>query len=112
MKRFETTKLFYDIYPYKVTLKNNLGHIFRDKNLSNAKLELDQLQQKYDRGELLIRKIYLKEHVYEVDTFLEARDLYIEFCKQEDYKLRIENPFMQIYSHDYDWLQYICNKIK
>jgi len=112
LKRFETTKLFYDEYPYKVTLKNNLGHIFRDKNLAFAKQEIDRLQQKYDQGLPLVRVAYLKEHKYEVETFLEARDLYIEFSKQDDYKLRIQNPYMQIYSHDYDWLHYISEKIK
>ena len=112
MKKFDTTKLFYDIYPYKIVVRNSLSHIFREKNLANAKTELDNLQQKLERGEPLVRIAYLKETHIEKETFFEAKNLYIEFVKQQDYKIRIERPNMQIYSHDIAWLTLLSKKIK
>ena len=112
LKQCETTKLFYDVYPYKLVVVNGLAHIFREKNLSNAKEELDDLQQHYDFCEPLTRGSYGFKYPVEQDTFIEAKKLYIEFCKQTDFKLRISNPYMQIYSHDYDWLIMLSTKIK
>jgi len=108
----ETTKLFYDEYLYKLVVVNGLSYLFRDKNLSNAKEELDVLQQKYDSNEPLTRGSYGYKYPVDLDTFFEAKNIYIEFCKQRDFKLRISNPYMQIYSHDYDWLAMLALKIK
>ena len=108
----ETTKLFYDVYLYKLVVVNGLSYLFRDKNLSLAKEELDLLQQQYDSDEPLTRGSYGFKYPVEHNTFIEAKNLYIEFCKQEDFKLRISNPHMQVYSHDYDWLVMLSLKIK
>ena len=112
LKQCETTKLSYDVYPYKLVVVNGLAHIFREKNLSNAKELLDDLQQQADSDEPLTRGSYGFKYPVEQDTFIEAKKLYIEFCKQSDFKLRISNPYMQIYSHDYDWLIMLSTKIK
>ena len=50
MKKCETVKLFYNVYPYKVVLTNALATIFREKNLANAKEELDALQRCFDQN--------------------------------------------------------------
>lgn len=112
LNKFNTIKLFYDEFPYKILVRNRLSYIFREKNLSNAKTELDALQQKYERGEPLVRSSFRREEIIDHDTFIEAKNLYIEFCKQKDFKLRVEAPNMQIYSHDYNWLTLLSNKIK
>ena len=112
MKKFDTVKLFYDEYPYKLVVRNSLSHIFRDKNLPNAKKEIDKLQDLLVKGQPLTRTAFLRSESVELQTFLEAQKLYIEFNQFTDYKLRIENPLMQIYSHSYDWLINITHKIK
>lgn len=112
MKKFDTVKLFYDEYPYKLVVRNSLSHIFRDKNLPNAKKEIDKLQDLLVKGQPLTRTAFLRSESVELQTFLEAQKLYIEFNQFTDYKLRIENPLMQIYSHSYDWLINITQKIK
>jgi len=110
--RRETTKLFYDEYPYKLSVVNGLAYVFREKNLSNAKEELNLLQEQSDLGEPLTRGSFGFKYPVEQDTFFEAKTLYTEFCKQRDFKLRVSNPHMQIYSHDYDWLIMMSIKIK
>ena len=116
LNKFETTKLFYDEYPYKLVVVNALSHIFRDKNLSRAKEDLSKLQQQFDQGEPLKwgppQMFERRDRPIEIDTFIEAKNLYIEFSKQTDYKLRVSNPYMQIYSHDYDWLVMLSKKLK
>ena len=112
MKRFDTVKLFYDEYPYKLVVRNSLSHIFRDKNLPNAKQEIDKLQDFLVKGQPLTRTTYLRSETVELQTFLEAQKLYIEFNQFTDYKLRIENPLMQIYSHNYEWLVNITRIVK
>jgi hypothetical protein len=112
LNRRETTKLFYDEYPYKLVVVNGLAFSFREKNLANAKADLDLLQQQYDQGEPLVRGSFGYSRPVDYDTFFEAKNLYIEFCKQDDFKLRVSNPYMQIYSHDYNWLVMLSTKIK
>lgn len=112
LKRFDTVKLFYDEYPYKLVVRNSLSHIFRDKNLPNAKQEIDKLQDFLVKGQPLTRTTYLRSETVELQTFLEAQKLYIEFNQFTDYKLRIENPLMQIYSHNYEWLVNITRRVK
>jgi hypothetical protein len=110
LKVLETTKLFYNEYPYKIVLRNALGHIFRDKNYKVSRDILDSLQLKYEKGEPLTWGSYLVKQ-YEVDTFIEAKYLYSEFIKFNNYKIRIENPIMQIYSSDLNWLKKIAKNV-
>lgn len=106
----DTIKLFYDEYLYKVTVRNALSHIFRDKNLTAAKSVLDRLQQYHDENMALQLVHFKKVENISNNTFFEAKNLYVEFLNQKDYKLRIENPRMQIYSNDITWLKNICTR--
>ena len=72
LKKFDTIKLFYDEYPYKLVVRNSLSHIFRDKNLPNAKQEIDKLQ----------------------DSLLATGFPYFEFEEMESY-LAVLNSFMK-----------------
>lgn len=103
MRIRETIKLFYDEYPYKLSILNPLGHIFREKNFKQARDNLDELQLMYERSEPLVRGSH-RIKTYDVSTFKESKRLFAEFTSRDDYKLRIENPVIQIYSHDRDWL--------
>jgi len=109
--RTETNKLFYDEFPYRLVINNSLSHIFRDKNLASAKEQLTVLQAQYDTGEPLIWGSKYRRMAVSHSTFFEAKNLYTEFHKQEDYKLRVSNPRMQVYSHDRDWLLTLSTKI-
>ena len=61
MKKVETRKLFFGKYLYKITLMNVLGTIFRGKNFTYAGEVLDVLQQDYENGRPLVRKVWSKE---------------------------------------------------
>lgn len=111
MRTRETIKLFYDEYPYKLSILNSLGHIFREKNFKNARDNLDELQLMYERNEPLVRGSY-RIKTYDVDTFKEAKKLFAEFTSRDDYKLRVENPVLQLYAHDRDWLLKISKLVE
>lgn len=105
MKTHETKKLFYDRYPYKIVIRNSLGHIFRDKNWKFARDELDTLQLKYEKSETLSRGTY-RIFTYDIPTFLHAKNLFTFFTNTNvEFKLRVENPNIQVYSCDYNFLQ-------
>lgn len=110
MKTCETIKLFYNEYPYKVVVTNALSSIFREKNLAQAKTVLDDLQYLYEQEEPLVRVYGRRVEHLSFKTFFEAKNLYIEFSKKIDFKLRIEGNIMSVYSHNYSWLQHLATK--
>lgn len=112
MKFKETTKLFYDTYPYKFSFLNPLGHIFREKKFSFARDELDQLQLLYENN-LPLTIGNFKKTTYDIDTFKECIMLYTKLSEfKEDYKIRIESPIIQIYSHNKRWLLNISKDLR
>lgn len=111
MKKFETTKLFWGKYLYKLCINNGIGTIFRDKNLSYAREVLDRLQQQYESGEPLILTNYSRETPVTELSFLDARKLYKFISKEDDYTLRIESSTVCIYSNNKEWLHTLKSAI-
>ena len=112
MRHCETTKLFYDQYKYKLVVKNNLGLIFRQNKLSQARLALDSLQQQYDDATCqLVVTTGTRRHYVDPDCFLEAKRLYKEFTKVPGtYKLRIAHGYITIYSNNKIWLMSLMRR--
>ena len=110
MKKCETTKLFYNEYPYKVVISNVLAPIFREKNLAQAKDVLDQIQSVYEENLPLVRNYGMRVEHISHKTFFDAKNLYIEFSKKLAFKLRVERCTIQVYSHEYQWLSHISKK--
>ena len=104
MRKYETTKLFWGKYLYKISIRNVLAPCFRGKNFSYAREVLDGLQHSYEKGEPLIRTVWLKRHPVSEQQFLDAKILYSKFKKFDDFLLRIEMSSMNVYSNDKDWL--------
>jgi hypothetical protein len=86
---------------------NQLSHIFREKKWSYAKSELDFLQRSYEQKQDLLywsrglRTAPINEH-----DFFSATKLYQAFRQRsdKDYKIRVENSYLQIYANDKAWL--------
>ena len=105
MKQYETTKLFYDRYKYKVVMLNSLGHIFRGLDMPAARAKLDYLQRLYDSQEQLVLPSGFRLHPVTLEVFLENKRLYSQFNKQQDYKVRVERTLLTVYSNDKHWLR-------
>lgn len=111
MRKLETKKLFYNEYPYKLGVYNPLANIFREKKFRFAREELSRLELLWELNKPLVSGNFRKKE-YDTETFFECKWLYKEFISRNDYKLRVEYPTIQIYSHDKAWLLHISNNVK
>lgn len=112
MLKFETTKLFYDKYVYKLVVRNQLAHIFRDKNYAYAKKQLDVLQQNFESGSTSIKWCRgLRQEIIPVVELQQAQKMFSEFTSFDDMKLRVENPRIQIYSNSLSWMNKLKSKL-
>lgn len=110
MKLCETKKLFYNEYPYKLGIFNSLAHIFREKKFRFAREELSRLEVMYEMNKPLILGSYRKKE-YDLKTFFECKWLYKELILRDDYKIRVEYPYIQIYSCDKEWLIHLSQNV-
>lgn len=111
LKNYETTKLFWGEYLYKLCINNGIGHIFRDKNFSYTREVLDKLQQQYEANEPLLITSFSREMPVTEISFLDARKLYKFISRTDDYTLRIQGTRTCIYTNNKQWLHTIKSAI-
>lgn len=116
-KLFETKKLHYGAYLYKIVFYNELSTIFRTElqkrgTLSYAKERLEDYKSSYASGEPLYKYKFRSKILLSNKDFLEACDLYDLLITMNDYKVRVD-PWgsIMIYSNNLDDLNKICDKI-
>jgi len=111
---FETKKLFYNKYLYKLVIHNQLAVIFRDKNLNYARKELDLLQQVVDEKNQIVKTWGFNRETY-IDRrhFEDAKILLNIFSHldHDEYKLRIERNDMCLYTNSTSVVNNVCSKI-
>ena len=96
-----------------MVIQHNLGIIFRDKNLVNARTVLDSLQLQAETEEEIIWKRSIRYSVpITRESLITAQFLLAEFTNQghDNYKLRCEHPFLNIYSNDLAWMDFLMDK--
>lgn len=99
---------------FKFVFRNEIGHIFRNKNFNYAKKQLDTLSLQYNAKLPMQRsdnswRVQL-DPVPELD-FLCARKLLGMFTKKVDYTLRIENRQLSIFTNDQKFLHDCIKKV-
>ena len=118
LKLFETQKLHYGKYLYKLAIMNPLGHAFRNGfqdngNLTHTKIVIDALTLRYRNGEPLTQQTYRSNVPVSELAYLDAKDVYSILKKHSEYKIRCEGSSMlSIYSNDRDLLMKIANKMR
>ena len=112
MKKVETRKLFFGKYLYKITLMNVLGTIFRGKNFTYAGEVLDVLQQDYENGRPLVRKVWSKEFKVPQTHFTDCQIIFNTCAKWDDFLFRIEGPNFGIYSNTKEDLEFLIPKLQ
>jgi len=111
LKTFETTKLFYNEYANKLVVRNQLAHIFREKQWGIAKTHLDKLQHCREQGKRLeLKRGRLVDYI-DIQHLQDAQILYNELYNKQDVKIRVGSPRIQIYSNDNLLLKRLSNKI-
>lgn len=86
----ETTKLFNKKYKYKIVVKTPVAHWFRHNNLENVKKKLNSLPSRYEER---LREVSEQKYVSNLLNSLEVIN---------DYDLRVEHPYISIYSNSKD----------
>lgn len=109
MKQFETSKLFYNKYLYKVSITNTLATIFREKRLQEARKILDEYQTQLETTGQIIEARGRLGRPISVQTLTHSQALYSEFSsqKQSNYKLRVEGSSIVVYSNDLYWIEHL-----
>ena len=75
MRTYDTTKLFYDQYVYKLVFTNGLSSIFRNKNLTYARKILDRLDSAEQAGKPLAVQRMRRVEPVSVTNFVDAKKL-------------------------------------
>jgi len=118
LKQFETKKLHYGKYLYKLALANPFAPWFRTEfqkggDLKFLKTKIDNYQLLYDLGKPLYKSVYRTELPISDNEFLDAKDLYKELLNVSDYKIRVERwSGFCIYSNDKDFLLNIAKLMR
>ena len=111
MRNQVTEKLFYNQFAYKIVCRNDLANEFRNNRLQYVGKLLDQLQLSYESGERLELERYRIISISQ-ESFEDAKILYNELKKQQDYRLRISFKEMTIYSNTREWLHNTGSKLR
>lgn len=111
MIRHETTKLFYDKYLYKLGVINPVGFIFRNKNFSNARTVIDDLQFQLEENETLRYKPSMRHIDVSQEDLHDLKILLSEFEGASSFMLRCEQRKVGIFSNDDTWLKHVSKKL-
>lgn len=119
MKQYETTKLFYNKFLYKVSFYNSLNTIFRTEfqtkgTLSLAREKIDQLTESYRRGVQMTLPVYRTWKDVDESTYLDARHVYACLIRhKEEYRIRVESfGGMSIFSNSLPFLKKISKGLR
>ena len=118
LKHFESSKLFYSEYLYKLVFRNELNNIFRaelqkKEKLSYARSQLDTLTEQYRNNLPLYKKAWRAEIVIDINDYFDAINVYNTLKKFDDYKIRID-PYstVTLFSNNKAFLLDLSNKLR
>lgn len=115
--RYESKKLHYGKYLYKIYIFNPLAPWFRTE-FQKSKLDyikdiLEEYKKQYSSGQTLTKKVYRAEKVISNNEYLDAWDIFEALYSHEDYKIRVEKyDSFTIYSNDKQFLLGLVEKLR
>jgi hypothetical protein len=117
LKLFESRKLFFSEYLYKLVFRNELNSIFRSdlqkkEKLSYARRELDRLAEDYRNNFPLFKRAWRTDISIANNDYFDAMTLYSALKNSNEYKLRID-PYSTItlFSNNKEFLVDIGNRL-
>jgi len=109
LKIYDTTKVFYNKYIYKVDLLFPLGSIFRDKNWKWARTVIDGHKNGSDDKSYM----FFRYNKHSDEDYITAEKMYKFFTSlDQDYLIRIEHPRMSFYTSEYAYIEHILKEYK
>lgn len=112
MKTCETTKLFYGEYGYKLEVFLRIASIFRNKNFEHCAKVLQRLKNE-NGADYTIRMPYWAYGYVSGADLKDAEYLLERFTEQDSkqFKLRVEQGRLSVYSNNPEWLQELSSKV-
>jgi hypothetical protein len=111
-KLTETTKLYYNKYTCKVVLHNSLAGLFRSKNYTFVKKNLDILQKDAEAGLPLYHPVRVYSPSVSIEDFQDACIIYDHIKRDtHDYLIRVDGYDLTIYANDEEWLEKLISQI-
>jgi len=119
MKLFETKKLHYNKYLYKLEIRNSLAHIFRTEfqqkgDFKWAKEKLDNINKFHKPNDVSIKVHWDASKWFDTirsTDFYDAITILRILEKNSDYKIRCETCNLIIYSNDKSFLVKLGNAV-
>ena len=118
LQQFESCKLFYSEYLYKLVFRNELNTIFRSdlqkkEKLSYARRELDRLAEDYRNNFPLFKRAWRTDISIANNDYFDAMTVYSALKHSNEYKLRID-PYSKItlFSNNKEFLVDLGSKLK
>lgn len=120
LKLFESNKLHYGKYLYKLSINNKLASIFRtefqkDGGLNYARRKLDECNLIYKQARkendyaFCIPSPWRFNDTFHVEDYYDAIKIYKTLKKSNDYKIRVESQQLFLYSNDKAFLKKLIN---
>ena len=104
MNKYKTPKLFFSKYPYKLVFKTVFAHSFRGNDLIYIREMLDHYFLHLAEGKPMYVQLWREQTRVSPVQVAEAQRIYTALSKNKDYKLRVEQGYITIYSKERDWL--------
>ena len=111
MKKYNTPKLFYKLYPYKIQWYSYFSNYFRGDDLTYCREMLDHHHNQLDVEKSITIVKWRETISIPVSDFNKAQKVYQSLSKQSKYKIRVEHPMLTIYSTDREWLYQLAKDI-
>ena len=117
LKQFESRKLFYTEYLYKLVFRNELNVIFRSElqkkeKLSYARQELDRLAESYRNNVPLNKKAWRADVSIDTHDYFDAMTIYTALKSSDEYKLRVDpGSCITLFSNNKTFLLDLANKL-
>lgn len=114
MKQYETTKLFYNKYAYKVVIRCDLTGIFASyQGKDHARKTIEKLEADRVAGKDLFIQKWRGEHRVTVHTLEQVRAIYNSLQKYTDYRVRAEYSYnLTIYTNTEELVNLLEKKVK
>jgi hypothetical protein len=114
MKQYETVKLFYNKYAYKIVIRNDLDGIFASyQGKHHAKKIIENLEADHAAGEDLYIQRWRGTIPVTAEALAEARIIYDSLQTYSDHRIRVENSYkLTIYSNAEDLIDLLTQSLK
>lgn len=116
LKKRKSNRLYFDQYAYKLQFFHKSCVLYRANTIGTAREKLTYLGDLLSNGvkgtlDIPTRKLFGVPLRLESNREIDQAHVILNYLEsRKDYKLRIEYPFMSVFSNDRDWLEEIVDK--